>query len=322
MKKLLWLLLGLFAIFSAACGFPTQEEEVPPSPLGKKIEKLTISKGTKVMSLRRDYRKCPSPFCGGYWVKTIQHSYMRCADGRWAKECYVSGVDWGALNLLRPQIQKLEKNITRVLVRGHLILRNFGHRRVGVLIAKQAWQAATNKKPTSYAFRVKKPQNSHRYYIHLINYNWKHYVDLLDLFKVGASRHQIKLAQDALKEGNLIVFGRLDWTWQHHNKPIRRWNLRLTASQFYLPVKPIECFADDDCTLTKSYTYNSQNNCYCYMPCYPSVAPKNNIPTYNVCADGICAIPACAPPIDQYAAVCQNHKCTLRKTPTSGGFRP
>src|SRR5260370_7964329 len=45
-------------------------------------------------SLRRDLRRCVSPLCGGYFVKRVNMSSTRCANGRFMSECYVAGIDW------------------------------------------------------------------------------------------------------------------------------------------------------------------------------------------------------------------------------------
>src|SRR5260370_23237107 len=46
-------------------------------------------------SLRRDLRRCVSPLCGGYFVKRVNMSSTRCANGRFMSECYLAGKHWG-----------------------------------------------------------------------------------------------------------------------------------------------------------------------------------------------------------------------------------
>eukprot|EP00670_Eutreptiella_braarudii_P007284 CAMPEP_0174290080 /NCGR_PEP_ID=MMETSP0809-20121228/27491_1 /TAXON_ID=73025 ORGANISM="Eutreptiella gymnastica-like, Strain CCMP1594" /NCGR_SAMPLE_ID=MMETSP0809 /ASSEMBLY_ACC=CAM_ASM_000658 /LENGTH=222 /DNA_ID=CAMNT_0015388477 /DNA_START=22 /DNA_END=690 /DNA_ORIENTATION=+ len=45
-------------------------------------------------SVRRDYRRCISPLCGGYWVSQVNKEATVCADGAKAPECYVAEFDW------------------------------------------------------------------------------------------------------------------------------------------------------------------------------------------------------------------------------------
>ena len=44
-------------------------------------------------ALRRDFRRCIAPICGGYWVKRVNYTSTRCLDGRYAAECYVADLD-------------------------------------------------------------------------------------------------------------------------------------------------------------------------------------------------------------------------------------
>ena len=37
-------------------------------------------------SVRRDYRKCMAPMCGGYWVKAMNQRKTQCVDGTRAEE--------------------------------------------------------------------------------------------------------------------------------------------------------------------------------------------------------------------------------------------
>lgn len=44
--------------------------------------------------VRPDARLCPSPFCGGYWIRAVNHARTTCADGTVASWCYVMDIDW------------------------------------------------------------------------------------------------------------------------------------------------------------------------------------------------------------------------------------
>jgi hypothetical protein len=46
----------------------------------------------RFFTLRPDPRLCPSPTCGGYWVRRVNQSLTRCVDGKLQRECYVAGV--------------------------------------------------------------------------------------------------------------------------------------------------------------------------------------------------------------------------------------
>src|SRR5687767_15636363 len=96
--------IALFAILSFAAGVlpPTSGSSHPPD----RDELSVNSHGTNSLGpeplagsgeyylLRRDVRRCASPLCGGYFVKRVNQSRTRCANGRWMRECYVGEIEW------------------------------------------------------------------------------------------------------------------------------------------------------------------------------------------------------------------------------------
>jgi hypothetical protein len=95
-------------------------------------------------TIRRDLRRCASPMCGGYFIKTVNQSRTRCANGRNANECYVATIEWNGL----PEND-------RAIVRGPL--RSRGDRRgtYGVLQAREVWLPASDNQPSGTFFRVR-----------------------------------------------------------------------------------------------------------------------------------------------------------------------
>src|SRR6266550_5607002 len=77
-----------------------------------------ISVNSTFYSVRPDLRRCVSPLCGGYFVKRVNMSSTRCANGRFMNECYVAGIDWNGL----PQ-----SDIGHLLVRGNIVAKRYGH---------------------------------------------------------------------------------------------------------------------------------------------------------------------------------------------------
>lgn len=98
---------------------------------------------------RIDPRLCPSPFCGGVFVRLVGRRLLHCADGSIAKECYAGFVDWSALGLTPQEEAELSQDFgaMRALVRGELVESDFG---VGtpfpLLVAKDAWRGVTGTK--------------------------------------------------------------------------------------------------------------------------------------------------------------------------------
>jgi uncharacterized protein DUF6748 len=96
--------------------------------------------------LRSDMRRCASPMCGGYFVKQVNQSRTRCANGRTMSECYVASIDWKGAS---------EVEIRKALVRGTLVSGGNRNGKFGVLKVSEAWQAATDNQPSGDYFRVR-----------------------------------------------------------------------------------------------------------------------------------------------------------------------
>lgn len=88
---------GLFLSLLAACA--PVDDLTDEGALDGVDEVASNPQNLAFVTLRPDYRRCVSPLCGGYWVRRVNRSTMRCVDGRYAGECYVGTVDWSGLNL-------------------------------------------------------------------------------------------------------------------------------------------------------------------------------------------------------------------------------
>ncbi len=54
-----------------------------------------------------DLRKCPSPICGGFFLKRLNQDTTICVDGQEAESCYTPVLDWSEANLSEDQQSKL-----------------------------------------------------------------------------------------------------------------------------------------------------------------------------------------------------------------------
>ena len=80
-----------------------------------------------------DLRKCVSPLCGGYFVKSVNSKVTACADGSQQESCYVAGVS--------PALE-LPSNVTEFLVLGRLNSKLFeGFGDLGELVVTDVFQA-------------------------------------------------------------------------------------------------------------------------------------------------------------------------------------
>lgn len=96
--------------------------------------------------VRPDLRKCASPLCGGYFIRSVNQGLTRCANGRHMSECYVTNIEWNGAT---------EIEINRALLRGTLRAQGNRNGRYGVLKVTEVWKAASDAKPYGDFFRVR-----------------------------------------------------------------------------------------------------------------------------------------------------------------------
>ena len=178
-------------------------------------------------TIRRDLRRCASPMCGGYFIKLVNQSKTRCANGRYMNECYVASIEWNALP---------ETDRDGALVRGSLSMRG----KFGVLNAREVWLPAGDKQASGTFFRVRDrgirciaaPCETH--HEAKLNTSVSRNVAGVDLAGAGAPETAVSEATTAmtLPEG-VIVAG----VHSRVTGPAGRSQM-LKGSQFYLRAKP------------------------------------------------------------------------------------
>ena len=88
-----------------------------------------------------------SPLCGGYFVKRVNQSRTRCANGRWMSECYVAEIDWQGQTKVDPG---------KALVRGDIVARHFPRfGNLGALRVSESWQSPSEKPATGTFYRAR-----------------------------------------------------------------------------------------------------------------------------------------------------------------------
>jgi len=107
----------------------------------------SLASTSTYFTVRRDLRRCASPMCGGYFVQRVNQSRTLCANNRYARECYVSEIDWDGHG---------EVEANRALLRGDIVgstNQRFG--KLGRFRVRESWQSATENQPTGEFFRVR-----------------------------------------------------------------------------------------------------------------------------------------------------------------------
>lgn len=84
---------------------PMGESLDQPAP-GDKIHNVAGDAYT-YYEITADLRRCPSPLCGGWFLRRLNHSTTVCVDGTEAAACYAPVLDWSEANLSDDQQAKL-----------------------------------------------------------------------------------------------------------------------------------------------------------------------------------------------------------------------
>ncbi|HUS65892.1 MAG TPA: DUF6748 domain-containing protein [Kofleriaceae bacterium] len=208
--------------------------------LGGKADKIATT--STYYQGRPDLRRCIDPLCGGTWVKRVGRSLTKCADGKYASECYVPRVDLSAVGLTEEEqsvfANRFEAN--RGLVRGYIKAQTYGtFGNLGVLVASEAWDAQSDSDPVGDTYAVK--DNGKRcitfpcYSLHAAELNLTTSRDFsdLNLSQTGASDESINEAFAALAK-RVLVTGSFKKVF---NAGPAGTATHLNATQFYLPAK-------------------------------------------------------------------------------------
>lgn len=99
--------------------------------------------------VRADLRMCPSPDCGGMYVRLLNGKRSLCTDGRWLSSCYASALDMDGLGLDPAVADAVQQRFVaqQAVVRGFLEEQVFGDRTVPVLRVTEAWDLVDGSNP-------------------------------------------------------------------------------------------------------------------------------------------------------------------------------
>ncbi len=124
--------LALIAPLFAACTDVAVDDEFATEETADLDESKADLGGTYTYyEVFGDARRCASPYCGGNFVKRVNHATTRCADGRLAERCYVASTDFARLGLSEAALDQVRGAVgyvgeTRLVMRGTIGKRNWG----------------------------------------------------------------------------------------------------------------------------------------------------------------------------------------------------
>ncbi|QLE59661.1 DUF6748 domain-containing protein [Nostoc sp. TCL26-01] len=193
-------------------------------------------------TIRRDFRKCVSPICGGYFIKQVNLKATPCVDGVFRSECYVSAIDWSSLKVSPYQLVKIQNDDgSRLLLRGNIVPVTFlGFGEFGNLRVKEAFIAATNtpEKGTFVGLKdngircITTPCFSTDQLV--LNKPKISQVSSIDLGQTGATQKQLDAATSEIFGKGLIAVGRTEVV--ENVDPTKR-DTKFVTTQFYLRVE-------------------------------------------------------------------------------------
>jgi hypothetical protein len=256
---------------------------------------------------RFDVRRCAWPFCGGYWVHRVNRTSTRCADGRFASECYVAELDASAIGLSGDETSSLSASFGsgRAVIEGTIRTVTNGSLSYAVMHAEHGWVAANDAVADDVFYSleddgircVRAPCFSIDE--QKLNSTIDRTISDLDLDLVGLTDAQRDAVGPALSGQGLLATGT-------NVRNRRTGAVRIVATQVYFPAlpAPTSCTSDADCTLTFYPTpVTSEADCYCPgcpSPALVGTASANQASWELYCSatHGIDVCPArpCAPP--------------------------
>lgn len=157
--------------------------------------------------VRPDPRLCPSPICGGAWVRRVNHAMTRCIDGSEAPECYVASAA-GVPDKLWSSLAG------SVLTRGRVVPAGIeGFPDLARLAVVAAWRPAGEQQPRGTTFRV--VDNGVRCITSpcfsltatALETDRRRTLSEIDLTAAGASATDLRRAERALAAGGVLVTG-------------------------------------------------------------------------------------------------------------------
>jgi len=96
-----------------------------------------------------DMRMCPSPVCGGMFIREVNRLKTLCSDGILWPECYVAGIDLSLLGLQDSDASRVQAAFTikEALIRGSFRPFSTDFSDVSVLVASEAWEEKGTARP-------------------------------------------------------------------------------------------------------------------------------------------------------------------------------
>lgn len=104
----------------------------------------------------RDFRKCASPMCGGFFVKRLNQAKTTCADGSQQAECYVSAITYAGIGLSAREEDELRAAVEsgKAVIKAATYKKKTGGQSIGTLKANEGWVGVTGSAADGTFYRA------------------------------------------------------------------------------------------------------------------------------------------------------------------------
>ena len=168
---------------------------------------------------RGDPRLCPSPMCGGVWVRLVNRNATSCGGAFTGPECYVASVDLSRIRVSEQLRTRLGGLVAAglALTRGTIVRgRVQGFPELPTLVVSEMWTASSSPRSPEGPFRVLR-DNGVRcvttpcFSTHAVRLNSGQHTNIssVDLSRIRATRAERDHARERIADGELIAAGRI-----------------------------------------------------------------------------------------------------------------
>ncbi len=220
--KTFTLRIALFFSILVPAVFTYAQDVVPIDP---PVSPVPI-KPDLVYTLEPDYRRCVSPYCGGWWLTPVNRVYVAVpteddANSDIAPEpIYVASIDYSRLGLDKNEIRQFEYLIYtgQALIRGALVdyqwsKPNPGNERLKSLLASATWSAANTNQALGTYLDVKSSgivcitTPCPYYEANQVNTYWRFQFHELNFDRARLTDEQLELARKLVADRSLMITG-------------------------------------------------------------------------------------------------------------------
>jgi hypothetical protein len=200
---------------------------------------------------RDDLRMCPSPYCGGFYVKALNRALTPCKDGSKNVDCKVLQLDFSLLDMTEKEQSDFQEEFMHGLciIKGNLVQVQQDGFLYPTLVVYEIWSPQVGKASSRHLFFsihdngiqcVTTPcQNVDE---GLINWPWNRTIAGVDLYASGADMEKIETGYQVMKTGFVIATGQHKLVFGPAG-----FSQELIVSEFYLTINKVETCGEKIC---------------------------------------------------------------------------